>query len=55
MLEELKGLALLGYEEVVLTGIRLSAYGKDLGIEDGLLTLLRAIEERPGGVSRQAS
>jgi threonylcarbamoyladenosine tRNA methylthiotransferase MtaB len=52
VLEELKGLALLGYEEVVLTGIRLSAYGKDLGLEDGLLTLLRAIEERPGGVSR---
>jgi threonylcarbamoyladenosine tRNA methylthiotransferase MtaB len=52
VLEELKGLASLGYEEVVLTGIRLSAYGKDLGLEDGLLTLLRAIEERPGGVSR---
>lgn len=52
VLEELHGLAMLGYEEVVLTGIRLSAYGKDLGLEEGLLSLLRRIEERPGGVSR---
>lgn len=45
VLDELRALQALGYEEIVLTGIRLSAYGKDLGFAGGLLGLIRAIEE----------
>jgi threonylcarbamoyladenosine tRNA methylthiotransferase MtaB len=35
--------ALQGAQEVVLTGVSLGAYGHDLGLDDGLATLARAI------------
>jgi len=49
--EALKDIAALsdsGYPEIVLTGIHLSSYGRDLGIKDGLLRLLEAAQEIPG-------
>lgn len=35
-----------GYREVVLTGVNLGAYGRDLGMERGLARLIEAILER---------
>ena len=40
---ELEKLAQCGYKEVVLTGIHLSSYGKDLSTEENKITLMDAI------------
>ncbi len=46
IVEEVKRLAEAGYKEVVLTGIHLGGYGRDLGV--GLATLVKAVlEETP--------
>jgi len=48
VLMELRRLGQAGYQEVVLTGIHLGAYGKDLPVSVGLLDMLMAVErERP--------
>lgn len=49
--KELSALGAAGYREVVLTGIHLASYGKDLPNRPGLLDVLRLVEEVPG-VSR---
>lgn len=46
VLEELRKLALGGVKEVVLTGIHLSSYGKDLG--SSLLDLIESVHELEG-------
>lgn len=48
VLEEVNRLAKAGYQEVVLTGIHIASYGKDLQEENYFLELLRAINEIPG-------
>lgn len=50
VIEEIKYLQQNGYQEVVLTGIHLSSYGKDFGKEpqNALLQLLQRIEEIDG-------
>jgi len=45
---EVKRLVELGYQEVVLTGIHLSSYGKDLDGESHLLSLLRELQSIEG-------
>ena len=46
--EEALRLSLAGYSEVVLTGIHLSSYGRDLGGAGTLLDAIRAAAEAPG-------
>ncbi len=46
--EETKRLAIAGYTEIVLTGIHLSSYGKDLGDGSTLLDAIRAVHEVDG-------
>jgi threonylcarbamoyladenosine tRNA methylthiotransferase MtaB len=46
ILAELDGLAALGFQEVVLTGIHLGGYGQDLEPEIGLADLVEMIAER---------
>ena len=41
-------LAARGYAEIVLTGIRLCAYGRDLAPRSSLLDLLRAVDRISG-------
>ena len=48
IVKEAKGLAENGYKEIVLCGICLGAYGKDLGLKDGLLRVIEALEEIDG-------
>ena len=48
VLEEVNRLAKAGYKEVVLTGIHIASYGKDLQETDYFLELLRAINKIPG-------
>ncbi|HOP94884.1 MAG TPA: tRNA (N(6)-L-threonylcarbamoyladenosine(37)-C(2))-methylthiotransferase MtaB [Dictyoglomaceae bacterium] len=43
VLEEINNLLNLGYKEIVLTGIRLGAYGHDFGNKDALAELLERI------------
>jgi len=43
VLEEINNLLNLGYKEIVLTGIRLGAYGHDFGSKDALAELLEEI------------
>lgn len=45
---QVKKLAKEGYREIVLTGIHLSSYGKDLEERENLLTLTKAIHEVEG-------
>ncbi|NLL76657.1 MAG: tRNA (N(6)-L-threonylcarbamoyladenosine(37)-C(2))-methylthiotransferase MtaB [Clostridiales bacterium] len=47
VLEEIRGLAVKGYKEVVLTGIHISSYGVDFG-GPALLSLIKAIHEVEG-------
>ena len=47
VIQEVKGLAANGYQEVVLTGIHLSSYGVDLDGED-LLSLILAVHQIEG-------
>ncbi len=47
-LNQARHLVAQGAQEIVLTGVSLGAYGRDLGLQDGLATLVRAIlEETP--------
>lgn len=43
VISEVKKLAAEGYKEIVLTGIHLSSYGKDLNNGDSLLTILQSL------------
>ena len=45
VLREVNHLGLLGYQEIVLTGVHLGSYGYDLGDSDGLARLTRALLE----------
>jgi threonylcarbamoyladenosine tRNA methylthiotransferase MtaB len=47
VLDSVSRLADQGFQEAVLTGIHLGAYGKDLGPRTGLFELLHAILKRP--------
>ncbi|MBR0411467.1 MAG: tRNA (N(6)-L-threonylcarbamoyladenosine(37)-C(2))-methylthiotransferase MtaB [Eubacterium sp.] len=47
VVEEIASLAVSGYKEVVLTGIHLSSYGKDLGDTD-LTDIIRRVDRIPG-------
>ncbi len=48
VVREAKALAENGYREIVLTGIEVSAYGKDLGIKDGLASLIEELDKIEG-------
>ena len=50
VLEEVKGLLQAGYREIVLTGIHISSFGTDRGLEGGeaLLELLRGLDALEG-------
>ena len=43
VLAEIRQLHAQGYQEAVLSGVQLGSYGRDLGLEQGLHTLLRAV------------
>lgn len=45
---QVKKLVEQGYQEVVLTGIHISSYGKDFKVEENLLSLIRAMQEVDG-------
>jgi len=45
---EVRGLAEKGFREIVLCGIHIGHWGRDLGISDGLGALLRTLEAVPG-------
>jgi threonylcarbamoyladenosine tRNA methylthiotransferase MtaB len=47
-LEQAKQLADKGFEECVLTGVNLAAYGHDSGSKEGLSELLSSLERMPG-------
>jgi threonylcarbamoyladenosine tRNA methylthiotransferase MtaB len=48
VIEEAQRLAEAGFSELVLTGIHLRQWGRDLGIEDGLGKLLAGLRQIPG-------
>ena len=48
VLDEAMRLADAGFSELVLTGIHLRQWGRDLGIEDGLGRLLTELRQIPG-------
>ena len=48
VVKEIRELAAAGYKEIVLTGIHLSSYGKDLTDHTGLLEIIRLINEIEG-------
>ena len=48
IIREVERLAAAGYKEIVLNGINLSSYGKDLETGDNLLAVLRAVHALPG-------
>lgn len=48
VIREAKILAKNGYREIVLTGIEVSAYGKDLGIKDSLASLIEELDKIDG-------
>ncbi len=50
VLDNVSRLADQGFQEVVLTGIHLGAYGRDLEPRTGLSELLHAILKRPGSI-----
>jgi len=47
-IEQLKKLIELGYKEILITGVNLASYGKDLGCKNGLLLLAERIEKLNG-------
>jgi len=55
VLQRLERLALQGFREVVLTGIHLSSYGEDFVPPSGLLSLLKEMEKRGGGLRLRLS
>lgn len=48
VLRETERIQNLGYAEIVLTGIHLGAYGRDIGEKNGLFTLLKALSTGKG-------
>lgn len=48
VLAEATRFAEAGHKELVITGIHLSRYGRDLALEDGLIELLQALRRIPG-------
>lgn len=48
VISEVTRLAAEGYKEIVLTGIHLSSYGKDLNNGESLLTILQGLDEIDG-------
>ena len=48
VIEEIKGIASEGIQEVVITGIHVASYGKDFDKEDGLIELLEEINKIKG-------
>lgn len=48
VLEEIRQIAKTGIKEVVITGIHVASYGKDLDQPEGLITLLEEIEKIDG-------
>lgn len=48
IISEVTSLANEGYKEIVLTGIHLSSYGKDLNNKESLLTILQSLNEIEG-------
>jgi threonylcarbamoyladenosine tRNA methylthiotransferase MtaB len=48
VLDEAEKLAAAGYKELVLTGIHLSSYGKDLGIDNAMLRLMERMAKIDG-------
>lgn len=48
VVEEVRRLAANGYREIVVSGVRIQDYGKDLGMASGLAGLLLRIAEVPG-------
>lgn len=48
VVEEARRLAGNGYREIVVSGVRIQDYGKDLGMTSGLASLLLRIAEVPG-------
>lgn len=43
IIDEVRGLQEMGYQEIVLTGVHLGSYGHDYGDQDGLLHLVKAL------------
>ena len=52
VISRLRTLARAGYREVVLTGVHLASYGRDIGSD--LVGLLEKIEESGGGTQDKA-
>ncbi len=50
VLESIRALAAAGVHEVVLTGIHLGCYGRDLEPPSSLLALLQAVRDLPGAI-----
>ncbi len=48
ILSEIKNLVNTGFKEIVLTGINLGLYGRDLSVSEDLIGLLKKIESLPG-------
>ncbi|MGD9567414.1 MAG: tRNA (N(6)-L-threonylcarbamoyladenosine(37)-C(2))-methylthiotransferase MtaB [Sedimentibacter sp.] len=48
IVEEIKKVAANGYKEIVLNGIHISSYGKDMHEQDALIRLIEAINEIEG-------
>mgnify|MGYP000849569228 FL=1 len=48
ILEEIKNVAVNGYKEVVLNGIHISSYGKDIHCKDALIRLIEDIDKIDG-------
>ena len=48
VVEQARRLADHGFTEIVITGVALGTYGFDLGLQDGLASLLAALESVPG-------
>lgn len=51
VISQVSGLADLGYREVILTGIHVTSYGKDLGTNTNLLDLIKGVN-RVEGIAR---
>ena len=55
VLDEVARLENAGYKEIVLTGIHLASYGKDLGEGQDLITVIKALGEMDGEVASERS
>lgn len=55
ILDDVRGLSGAGYKEVIVTGVHLGAYGRDLSPASSLLDLLRGLAAFPGDVTFRVS